>query len=672
MRIDLKAHLLKLVLIALLITGVYSQFHWSHESSSKKKPAKTSIGNVQTLSAAYDQWKTQYVRNGGDHKLTLRLVYTKALSAEFTTAQGEMTLDLIDGSVFVKVSGLSDKESFDVWLINNRPGPGRDLKGELGNAMARIGRLKHTDGTATLETRLSSEAMEGFETDLVAVGRSGKPPAEAGLLFGSPSLFQRFYYSEQHGQFATAADSDQLRNPDSMLPSFLSEPFRVLIPSPAYAREKRGKLDLPSTMEALIARGEDLFFNETFNGNGRTCGTCHPAENNLTIDPKFIATLPPNDPLFVAEFNPNLRCNPECRFENPRFMRKFGLILENVDGLSDPDRFAMRGVPHTLGMVTSLTPVTFDGTTTPPNQRTGWGGDGAPGNGTLRDFATGAVTQHFTLTLNRVPNKDFRLPTPKELDAMEAFQLSLGRQGDLNLSTMSLKGAVADLGRQLFLNEAKCSFCHSNAGANVGTDPSNANFNTGVEQFPHQADIPPDGGFGAQLDGPCPAGGCGNGTFNTPSLVEAASTGPFFHNNVVNTIEEAVAFYNSDAFAESPAGVASGGIQLTDTQVAAVAAFLRVINALEKIRSATELLNTVLEERTPSEARESLSVSRAEIGHGIRVLHEVKLHRDAVARLRAARELLAAAAKIKFSPARNILLKVALRQLDRAREEMID
>jgi len=38
----------------------------------------------------------------------------------------------------------------------------------------------------------------------------------------------------------------------------------------------------------LIARGEDLFFNETFNGNGRTCGTCHPVENNFTLDPGFI------------------------------------------------------------------------------------------------------------------------------------------------------------------------------------------------------------------------------------------------------------------------------------------------------------------------------------------------------------------------------------------------
>ena len=44
----------------------------------------------------------------------------------------------------------------------------------------------------------------------------------------------------------------------------------------------------------------------TFDGNGRTCATCHPPSNNFTIDPAFIASLPSDDPLFVAEFNPDL------------------------------------------------------------------------------------------------------------------------------------------------------------------------------------------------------------------------------------------------------------------------------------------------------------------------------------------------------------------------------
>jgi hypothetical protein len=107
----------------------------------------------------------------------------------------------------------------------------------------------------------------------------------------------------------------------------------------------------PDPQAALIAKGRRIFFNETFEGNGRTCGTCHPADNNFAIDPAFIARLPNNDPLFVAELNPALAKN----FENPRLMREFGLILENLDGFGDLDNgFVMRGVPHTLALQTSV------------------------------------------------------------------------------------------------------------------------------------------------------------------------------------------------------------------------------------------------------------------------------------------------------------------------------
>src|SRR2546427_11434048 len=228
---------------------------------------------------------------------------------------------------------------------------------------------------------------------------------------------------------------------------------------------------------ALIAKGERIFFNETFNGNGRTCGTCHRTEANFSINPAFIATLPDDDPLFVAEFNPDLKFN----FDNPKLMREFGLILENVDGFEDlENKFVMRGVPHTLALSTSLTPASaagspaadgttlrVDGTITPPFQRTGWGGDGAPGDGTLREFAAGAVRQHFTKTLNRVEGEDFRLPTAEELNALEAFQLSLGRQADLDLNTLVLKGALPEQGRQLFLDEERCNVCHRDAGSSA-------------------------------------------------------------------------------------------------------------------------------------------------------------------------------------------------------------
>src|SRR5438046_9344820 len=81
-------------------------------------------------------------------------------------------------------------------------------------------------------------------------------------------------------------------------------------------------------LSQLIAKGRDLFFNETFAGNGRTCGTCHPAENNFTIDPAFIATLQKDNPLFVAEVNPALKEN----LENPALKRESGRIHASLHG----------------------------------------------------------------------------------------------------------------------------------------------------------------------------------------------------------------------------------------------------------------------------------------------------------------------------------------------------
>ena len=420
--------------------------------------------------------------------------------------------------------------------------------------------------------------------------------------------------------------------------------------------------------ETLIARGRQIFFGETFAGNGRTCGSCHREERNFTIDATFIASLPKHDPLFVAEFQPALKQN----FENPRLMREHGLILENLDGFSDlANRFTQRGVPHVLALRTSIA--------SPQGPRTGWSGDGAPADGSLRAFATGAVIQHFTKRLDRVAGVDFRLPTDEELDALEAFQLSLGRQADLQLP-LPLEGTVAKRGQEIFLDNTlgKCNICHRNAGANATLGPAdagNANFDTGVEELPDQpADLtgelmPPDDGFGTP----------GDGTFNTPPLVEAADTGPFFHNAAVETIEGAVAFYNGQAFNNSPSGrfLASSdpngvGIRLDATQVVAVAAFLRVINALENIRSSVDLLtrSAAMGFAERQEALRLLRLAVHDTNDGIRVLSGAGLHPEAVADLTTARGLTQRAATSLFGRRRTT--REAIQALERARSWMID
>lgn len=424
----------------------------------------------------------------------------------------------------------------------------------------------------------------------------------------------------------------------------------------------------PDPRTARIEKGRQIFFNETFNGNGRTCGTCHRAENNFTIDPTFIATLPPNDPLFVAEFTPALKEN----FEKPKLMRQFGLVLENLDGFDDlENKFVLRGVPHVLALRTSVD--------SPQGPRLGWSGDGAPGDGSLRSFAVGAVIQHFTKTLNRVVGADFRLPTDEELDALEAFQLSLGRRQDLTLP-LRLKGTVPKRGQEIFLDNSlgKCNLCHVNAGAtaNFGRGSlGNANFDTGVENLPDQPArltgelVPTDDGFGRP----------GDGTFNTPPLVEAADTGPLFHNNAVQTIEGAVAFYDGEAFNNSPAGrvLASldpngKGIELDATQIGAVAAFLRVINALENIRQSIDLLDESVQESPAERARADALLGRAirETDDSIRVLAGAGLHPEAVAHLQKAKRLTDRA--LQHFLGRRRLVERAVREQRLARRELIE
>lgn len=338
-----------------------------------------------------------------------------------------------------------------------------------------------------------------------------------------------------------------------------------------------------------VCVGADLFFREQFAGNGRSCATCHRVDNNFTIDAPFIAKLPPDDPLFVAEFNPDL-----AGLEIPEQMRTRGLILENADGFGDDPtvRFVLRSVPHNFSMGTSVTRSPNDPVDSPAD-RTGWSGDGAPNSGALRDFQTGAIIQHYTRSLLRRAGEgevfnDFRLAGDDELKHIESFMRQLGRTNELDLPKVKMSDDGAEAGRLDFLSDAaRCNSCHNNAGANTNSG-ANGNFNTGVESARNvRLDaFPVDGGFGRT---PNPDGSFGDGEFNTPPLIEAADTGPFFHTDTTvsgasahntstaTSIEEAVAFYDSPAFNDLQDD--DRKIVLDKTRIDNIGRFLRAINA---------------------------------------------------------------------------------------------
>ena len=669
-------------------------------SASSSELASTGFASVEVLESNYNAWEAQYVKEGGDRNWVIPIGWFKGLSTEHTYASGKATLNLIDGTVSVNVEGLPAAGDWDVWLIDNGVG---SVLPEAGENMLRLGALRREGKVAKLNADLGSRAFADFELDLIVVTKAGVSPMENRTLVGTTTLFHRLYRAKQRGEFGRLSDHPQTEvatSKQSLLARLLD----------AVAPTAEAQIGPQQGVNNLITRGRNSFFNNTFNGNGRTCGTCHREDENLTITPEFISNLPLNDPLFVAETQPALANN----FENPTLMRKFGLILENVDGFDDlANKFVMRGVPHTLAMQsTTLRPrsdlvLSFgvDVTAVPPNERTGWSGDGAPGTGTLREFIIGAITQHYPKTLARAPGSDFTLPTVAELDELEAFQKSTGRRADLVLTgtgALRLKDERAARGQVIFntvgnfpilgifgsnAGAGKCFFCHNGGGAGDGVEvsffnvppnlTSNLNFNTGVENQPSRPQtlvspaqlIPRDGGFGQLLNGDG-RGGRGDGTFNVPVLIEAADTPPFFHDNSVGTIEGAVEFYNSDSFNSSPAGGFTGGIKLEATEVEAVAAFLRVINALENVRSARDLAVRARNSTNMAIVDELLKLAIAEAEDAHKVLNCANLHFSAQRNLVEAIAGFTVAKAIDNKLLRDVAIIAAIEDLDDARRNI--
>lgn len=706
-----KKLLLKLLAVASMALGI-TAFYLENGPSRPQHERVLGQGDVDALKSVYARWQRAYESRGGNAgKLRLPLAYSKALSERAIEARGTLELDLLDGSVSVSIGGL-DRSEYDVWLVDNRDGEGRSVQPEPGDGVLRLGRLERSGERATLKAHLDRGILKDFTLDMAVVTAAGKTPAHGVLLAGAPGFLHRLYYGDKPWAVAGVGNlGATVKAQDA--------PFEFLLPKLAHARGESARDELKTLLGEQIAKGRKLFLNETFGGNGRTCATCHRPDNNHTIDPKYIAKLPPNDPLFVAEYDSRL-----SQLENPKLLREFGLILANVDGFDKPG--VLRSVPYTLALPTSIT-VEHCAALHPhpqpgdlPNtgefcedeafaDALGWSGDGSPGTGSLREFALGAVAQHLPKTLARVKRADFRLPRDEELDALEAYMLSLGRQQDIALGKMTFTSPEVEFGRKLFDTKenlcadggaqnpacppeaplvfgesANCNGCHANAGANSSTTLANPTRDTGFENLPDQparlADpsIPVDGGFGKQLRtdcGPAHDQSCyGDSRFNTPPLIEAADTAPFFHNNSANTIEEAITLYTTDAFNASPGHLTASKhdrrVVLNQEQINAIGLFLRTLNALENIRSSNRLDDQAMKLHGAN-SKEMVRLALADTEDAIEVLKEGAFlaYPDALKKLEQAFRLEKLALRVPVW--RNVLLKEAKRLKREAKSLMV-
>jgi cytochrome c peroxidase len=655
----------RLAAAAIVLLGVFALAHTTG-SRAQEPDGNYGIGIPEVFLPKYLAWRQGQLASGTPDVMRIRLGYVKGLSTSFTSMVGEATVNLESGAFQVSLNGLTPLQTYTVWLVD------RQEFDWLPDLVFGLVTFVAVGSSALLTGVLPNSLPGGLTIDRVVVAPgllSGAEPLGAGTV----NVFQKIFFrrlslvNESTGTVLFQED-DPAPLLSHLVPDLASETDDGM--SMALAMSMASSSGGSLKVDKLISQGAQLFFEQAFNGNGRTCGTCHRANRNFMIDAEFIATLPPNDPLFVAEFNPAL-----AELERPQLMRQFGLILENLDGFSSPTtQFVMRGVPHTLGLQVSLERDTS--LPNPPAEMTGWSGDGSPGTGSLREFAIGAVTQHFTKRLQRVAGTDFRLPREHELDALETFQLSLGRDRDFDLLKITFTNGNVNTGKLLFINGGgnpnfggTCNFCHTNAGArSASLLNQNRNFNTNVEDRVHPAravqNFPKDGGFGRTNNGD---GTFGNRTFNTASAIEAADTPPFFHNNVETTLEDAVAFYTGPEFNTPRAPAAR--FSFTPAQIDQIADFLRGINTLQNIEVARRELSEILAISSNPQREQDTRLQTAfeETQDSIDVLNQGGIFPSAVTHLIAARNFIAQAQLTIDSTERRALIQQAIAKLDQAR-----
>ena len=238
-------------------------------------PPNTGMADPVALVNAFDRSLTGPVPASG---VLLPLSNLRGVSNEAVNAGGRVAVDLATGTVSSNLQLLPPAETFELWLVDNQPHPGHTTLAEQGDSLMKVGTYAFVAGRHRLTAPLGSAAFATFYPDRAFVVRPGQSPANGFLLTGSANFFTRL----RHRQVRFVDDSAAALGFD-----------------PATVERLAG-------FSRVAAEGRQLFLNETFDGNGRTCGTCHVETNKFTVDPALIATQPPTEPLFFAETKPAL------------------------------------------------------------------------------------------------------------------------------------------------------------------------------------------------------------------------------------------------------------------------------------------------------------------------------------------------------------------------------
>ena len=388
----------------------------------------------------------------------------------------------------------------------------------------------------------------------------------------------------------------------------------------------------PQAIQDLF-EGERLFDRETFDGNGRTCLTCHSRETG-TVSPSDARARfgrDPNDPLFVHDGSDDDNGDGFGDGQHVTRMLESATILmrirlhDNVEVKGHPEIREVsvpRGIPTTLN-TPALDPVLMLDGRQP----------------TLQDQAQGAITDHAQAT---------RAVTSREKDLIANFQKTPRFYSSLEMVALALTGRTPGLpagrtasekrGRAFFedvppdfsvtppnFKRGACAACHSGPLMNqtnpflpVAVPPGsrfqdvlvsafNVAGNPVIDFIFHNQpndlnpatnqDGTPDGDIAVSSPDPGRALITGRADDNFVQLPTASfdhlnafkisplrgirHTAPYFHDNSAKTLEDVVEHYRKFFLIVSDIdgpGPAQPLIVLTDQDKADIVAFLKLLN----------------------------------------------------------------------------------------------
>ena len=293
--------------------------------------------------------------------------------------------------------------------------------------------------------------------------------------------------------------------------------------------------------------GDDVFFHETFGGNGRTCATCHDPRNEFSMSPELVHKrfeLDPNHPLFRAIDSDDGKGRDYTTLLDHALFRVTIPLHPNVillDARGQRSITVWRGVPS-IANVEQSGPYQVDGR--------------AP---TLQEQARGAIGGHMQPT---------RRPTAKELDALAAFQeeffypLRIRSLADASdpipvepESTTPVSSPAGLRGKASF--DLHCRRCHDGELLDRPADPTEPRFANAFVSDANPLNLPiyrlgfrqPDGVV-IETVSPDPGRAAITGSlddlnrFDTPSLRGVKHTAPYFHDNSAATLQDVIEHYN--------------------------------------------------------------------------------------------------------------------------------